>query len=529
MALDSYMLKFLKKELQNKDIETIWMQILKTYIFEYSKKNNKEDFSNHNDFKNFDMYESSGLLDMSLVDISLFYEYSLATADSDKRKQSGAYYTPQDIAAFMSEKSHNFEKNKIWLDPCSGIGNLSYHLASIQENPESFVENNLILQDIDQLALKIAHVIFALHFQNTTENYYSRISKNFVHKNFLEKYDKEISVKNSHVEYDYVIVNPPYISAKQDHRFITAESRDIYGYFLEKIILEAEGFISITPQSFINSRKFNKLRNLLIENMEELSIYAFDNIPDSIFKGYKYGSKNTNTSNSVRASIIIAKKRGVSKSTVHKVTPLLRWKTEDRETAISNFDNQLTTTIFKHDSIIPKIHKDLINYYESIIELPRLSSIISQRATDFFLIVPGTPRYFISACKTTLNRSSFHKIFFENEEAMNNAYLLLNSSLMYWWWRVNDGGMTLSKETLTSVPMIDFKIDSVNYKKLVSDLEASELVNKVNKVNSGKINENIKHPDNLIITLNNSLIKDKDITNSLYNTHKNSFLSSPHN
>jgi hypothetical protein len=46
-----------------------------------------------------------------------------------------------------------------------------------------------------------------------------------------------------------------------------------------------------------------------------------------------------------------------------------------------------------------------------------------------------------------------------NNNDLNKAYLLLNSSFMYWWWRVRDGGMTLSFETIKSLPLLDFEID----------------------------------------------------------------------
>lgn len=531
MTLDSRKLKFIQTELKNQSLNDVWMRLLKTYIAEYATENDKEDFSNNEDFKMFKKFDTNILSGLSLIEISLFYEYSLAIADRDRRKQSGAYYTPEDIALFMAEKSKHFEKNKRWLDPCSGVGNLSYHLADVQDNSEHFVQYNLILQDIDELALKIAHCIFALHFQNKIEGFYEKISNNFIVKNFLDDYDKHIHLNDGALintsttqkkMYDYVIVNPPYFSAKQDHRFITSESRDLYGYFLERIIFESEGFISITPQSFTNSSKFAKLRNILIENMNDFSIYAFDNMPDSVFKGYKYGSENSNTANSVRASIIIAKK---SETISHKITPLLRWRTSERQAAIQKADEQLTDFSFQTNQLFPKLSKDTAELYSTIIQHKNISSIFSSNKTKYSLIVPSTPRYYITASKTPLNRSSFHTLYFKDEEAQNKAYILLNSSYMYWWWRVNDGGMTLSKETLFSLPLLDFDINERGVKELIKDLKESELLNKVSKANAGKESENIKHPKELIIKINKSIIKDEKISLSLYESHSNSFVN----
>ena len=73
---------------------------------------------------------------------------------------------------------------------------------------------------------------------------------------------------------------------------------------------------------------------------------------------------------------------------------------------------------------------------------------------------------------------------------------------MYWWWRVRDGGMTLSLETLMSLPLPKFKIDT----KLIAELEKSEKTNKVYKQNAGAAQENVKHPKILISKLNHAII-----------------------
>lgn len=558
MRIKKNIIDFLGKELSTQTIDDVWMKILKTHIQQYSQTHNKEDFSTHKDFNKYETYSTDILESLSLVEISMIYEFSLATVDKHNRKQTGSYYTPEDIADFMAKKSEFFEKGKVWLDPCSGIGNLSYHLAKVQEDPENFVLNNLLLQDINKLALKIAHVLFALHFQNNVPNFYEKIEKNFIHKDFLKDYEKskqenalfsredddnndESNInKNSSqkflntVHYDYIIVNPPYLSAKKNDNFITSSCRDLYGYFLEKIVLSSEGFISITPQSFTNSSKFESLRNLLTNNMNDVTIYAFDNIPDSIFKGYKYGSDNTNTANSVRAAITVAVKHNLTTgANKHRITPLLRWRTSERAIAIEQFDNQLVNVDLSLSNNFPKLHKGTVKFYYDIVENLSLSDLVVKNETDYSLIVPSTPRYFITASKALLNRSSFHQLFFKDEKDLNIAYLLLNSSYMYWWWRVNDGGMTLSLETLLSLPLLNNLMDSSktsqngradSFENLVEQLEDSEKTNRVVKVNAGKSNENIKHPFSLVEKITRNIVDDETVVESLLRTHLNSFV-----
>jgi hypothetical protein len=90
---------------------------------------------------------------------------------------------------------------------------------------------------------------------------------------------------------------------------------------------------------------------------------------------------------------------------------------------------------------------------------------------------------------------------------------------MYWWWRVRDGGMTLSFETIKSLPLLDFETDS----KLVSKLEKSEKTNLVYKKNAGAMQENVKHDMSLIAEINHVVIP--RYANKLLLTHENSDLA----
>lgn len=93
------------------------------------------------------------------------------------------------------------------------------------------------------------------------------------------------------------------------------------------------------------------------------------------------------------------------------------------------------------------------------------------------------------------------KIYFNNEENLNIVYVLLNSAYFYWWWRVVDGGMTLSITTIKTLPLL--KVD--NIETMVTLLEDSENNNIVSSKNAGKIQENIKHPDNTVKKITCSL------------------------
>lgn len=498
-----------------KSLQTTWLRLLKTHAKSYPSNTSKQ-ILEAAEFKNVETYFEDLLEELTIGEIGVLYEYSLAFMNPSSRKEAGQYFTPDDVAQWMASLSKKFPPESTWLDPCSGVGNLSYHLASIQGDIEKFITNQLILADRDPLALLIARTIFTLHFHKTHPNLFEALKPRMVEQDFLETYET-LPPKISNLKPDYVLVNPPYAPSKDLQRE-TFQARDKYAYFLELIIKNSKGYISVTPQSYTNSDKFKQLRKLLLQNFNNITIYNFDNIPDSIFKGYKFGSTNSNTANSVRASVIVAYN---SAKKNHKITPLLRWRAAERNKLWTQVDNLLTETVLT-ETIFPKNYTGLAELYDEVksSKYVPLRTYIMKEPTQYQLIVPTTPRYYITGSKTVLKRSSFKTLYFENATNLNKAYLHINSSLLYWWWRLHDGGMTLSLQTLLTLPInTENTIDD----NLVKELEASETVNLVKKKNAGVYQENIKHPLALIQKINENLF-DKTTADKLIKVHNNSNL-----
>jgi hypothetical protein len=507
----------LEAEIKRFGLKKTWLRILVTHLsdksqFAYILENPK--------FKGVKSRESNLIADLSIGEIGVLYEYSVAIADSESRKSNGQFFTPDDVAIYMAEQSISFGEG-VWLDPCSGIGNLSWHLTAIQENPEEFLRNKLILSDRDELALLIARTLFTVSFQNKRKNLFNEIENKFVSFDFLSVADSgslELFDSGSQLseipEHDFVIVNPPYLATDIDSRFETSRAGDLYAYFLENIIKTSRGFISITPQSFTNAAKFSALRKLLLVNFENLRIYTFDNVPANIFKGIKFGSKNSNQANSIRASIIVARE-GTGK---RRITSLIRWRSSEREILFKSLDKFLSDVPLS-ETYFPKVSREYKKLYMLVKDLGTLSDICSSTRTKYVLHIPSAPRYFIPALKKPVQRASQKTLFFRSAEDRDYAYLLLNSSFMYWWWRVRDGGMTLSLETINSLPLLEFKVDS----QMILALEKSEKTNKVYKQNAGAAQENVKHPKELMIRLNKVVIP--DYANLLITLHENSELT----
>ena len=262
--------------------------------------------------------------------------------------------------------------------------------------------------DRDKLALFIARYILTFAFQKNDPRLFEAIQFRFVVADYLSP-DKL-------PPYDYAILNPPYVGTESNRRFETSEARDLYAYFLERVIKTTTGFVSITPQTFTNGRRFVSLRRLLLNGYNDISVYCFDNVPDNIFKGIKFGSKNTNTVNSTRAGIIVARTNPDRNDQVFRITPLLRWRTDERGKLLGSIDSFLTR-ITPTELAFPKLQEQLVPLYNLVKGQPRtLRHLVSRQPTQYKLIVPSTPRYFISALKTPVKRSSFRTLYFLSEK-----------------------------------------------------------------------------------------------------------------
>jgi len=509
--------KNLEIMLKAKGLKKTWIDILATHLdgkpqFTYILQNKI--------FKSAKKEKTDLLSNLSIGEISVLYEYSVALCDSASRKSNGQFFTPDDVAAYMAGFSKSFGEG-IWLDPCSGIGNLSWHLISVQENPEEFLQKFMVLSDKDELALLIARTLLTISFQKKRKHLFDELEGKFIPFDFLSVADNgSLDLFNSDVElksipdHDFVIVNPPYLATDVDHRFETAKSGDLYAYFLENIIKTSRGFVSITPQSFTNAGKFSSLRKLLLKHYEDLTIFTFDNVPANIFKGIKFGSKNSNQANSIRAAIIIARE-GQGK---RRITSLIRWRSSEREILFKSIENFLSDVPLS-DEYFPKVSKKYKKLYLRVRKHRTLGELYGSTVTKFPLHIPSAPRYFIPALKKPVQRASQKTLFFRNAEDREHAYLLINSSFMYWWWRVRDGGMTLSLETISSLPLLEFKVD----RSVVAALEKSEKTNKVYKQNAGAAQENVKHSKELMKAVNRVVIP--EYADLLLSLHENSDLS----
>ena len=436
---------------------------------------------------------------MTIGEIGVVYEALLALSNRRTRKARGQYFTPDDVASFMAQQAATFPEGR-WLDPCCGVGNLSWHLAAAMPSPGDFVREHLALGDIDPTALKTAVALIVASFAPIGDlTVLPGLSGRAVVADYLGGKDLP--------SHDYVLMNPPYAATSVRPKFRTGKTREMFAYFLERAAA-SKGLVAITPASYLSAAKYAPVRDVVGERVGG-DVYVFDNVPDTVFRGFKYGSSNTSQTNFVRAAILASS----PSDSGWRITPIIRWAARSRGRLWDAVPTFLRDRRIGPGGQWAKIMPGTEGVWKALEAAPqRLQDLLSATPTAFSLDVGTTPRYYVSATKRNLNRASKLALYFATEKDRQAAYLLLNSSLPYWWWRCLDGGVTLNRATLLSLP-IPPALDEVPHdvcSEYVLELEESEHTDLRVKLNAGRPNENVRRPRELSKRLDALLLPDVD-------------------
>lgn len=424
------------------------------------------------------------LAGLSIGEVGACYEALLARLDRGRRRDSGQFFTPDDAARFMAVQSTGFPAG-VWLDPCCGVGNLSWHLAGAQADPAAFIKTHLVLVDEDETALVSAVALIGTQYAAPGDGEAVRsLRERAVRRDFLSRARLP--------DHDFVIANPPYAKAPERRGYETGRCRDLFAYFMERVVKESRGFIAVTPASYLSAPKFALLRNVLDRESSGGEVVVFDNVPDTLFRGYKFGSHNTSKTNFVRAAVTVCAPE------MHgwRVTPIIRWQAADRTVMFQQCQELLEPRRIGPHGEWVKVPPSLGTVWDGLAsETQTLADLVVDEETEFRLDVALTPRYFVSATYRGLDRTSKAVLHFATPEDCGRAAIVLNSSIPYLWWRALDGGVNLPRRVLFSVPIpAGVRFDA----HLVARLRQSEDENLVVKLNAGRINENVKHPPTLV-------------------------------
>lgn len=442
---------------------------------------------------------------LSVENFTELYEIGLASQNKYAKKESGQYYTPDDVAKVMAEWFARLEGEAV-CDVACGTGKLILTYLEIigYDNARNLLLSGLVyLYDNDKTALAICKTIILCKYGRDVENKIHTICGDFLSDDLsLPKNCKVIS-------------NPPYAVVNQiDPTWkltdVAKTAKELYAMFLEKIFLQSQNSVIITPYSFLGGKKFYPLREIM--NRYNGFIVSFDNVPGNIFCGRKHGIFNTNTSNSVRAAITVVENKEEVKG--FRLTPLIRFKNKERYDLLQvdileSFLDDKYQIIDNEHQMYSRCFKSLGGVWErwQNINNKTVESYVSATG-EFALSIPNTCRYFTSAFKGKMNRNGQIMLSFDDEHIFNYVFCLMNSSFAYWYWRNYDGGITFPKGLLLNMPLF-YDILSNDEIRFFDEMaqEMIECANKftVTKKNVG-IQENVKYPKSYRDRINRKLL-----------------------
>lgn len=444
---------------------------------------------------------------LTVGEMGVIYEALLALDDPSSRKENGQFFTPDDAAAFMAKHSSKFPGDGVWLDPCCGVGNLSWHLANVQGEPRRWLLSSLSLMDRDERALRSATTILATSFSQGYEEFTLLLTSLWERAHLRSALSEE-----PWPSHDYVMMNPPYGKSPalvKESYPVTWNSGELYAQFLERAA-NASGVIAVVPSSITSAAKYRGLRELYLHRGGG-EVYTFDNMPTRLFKDFKYGSTNTSQHNQVRASIIVS-----SPSMDHwSATPMVRWSAASRMRMLQGVETLLAPmSQIEYQGRWGRIPKGTERIQKILGDThSTLNDLVSKEETEWSLQVASTPRYYITATPRELRRGNKHVLYFPSEEEWKIALLYLNSALPYWWWRYIDGGIVMPRSLLLAAPMPECTpMDDA----LVNELLKSDGENLVVKMNAGNPNENVKHPRELVERITTYLLGESINLEGLY-------------
>ena len=262
--------------------------------------------------------------------------------------------------------------------------------------------------------------------------------------------------------FDVVVGNPPYVTYNNELKkeytvkgYRTEGCGNLYAFTVEQCmkVSEGQGWVAmIVPLSLTFSRDFVELRRLLLEQNGYLHVTSYDNIPDRLFTGEKE-SNNTSKNNQQRISIFLLR-RNARRSQV-LTSPLLRWKSSERDLLLLMLPVTESTTLCTAEAF-PKVGSGrMLNFLRQWQKCQRQISDLLDDSGPFQLVIPKTASYYISAFPDELERSQQMILRFKTQDDQFLAMVLLNSNVFFWFWRVYGDSFHVTKAWVEMCPVCE--------------------------------------------------------------------------
>ncbi len=226
-------------------------------------------------------FELKKFLNKNLKNYSFAELSKIVELANAHRLKHAAYYTRQDICFTVVKDlpDASIYKNEVRiLEPSVGTGNF---LPLLIEKYKTVPSVQIDVVDIDKNAIDILKIL------SKKLNIPDNVKINYINEDFL-LFGRNGLFQDFMDKYDIVVGNPPFGKITEDKRLleeykkdkINTKTNNLFSFFLEKSISQADVVALIIPKSFLSAPEFNDTRKLV-------SDFPISKITDYGEKGFK--------------------------------------------------------------------------------------------------------------------------------------------------------------------------------------------------------------------------------------------------
>ncbi len=343
------------------------------------------------------------------------------------RKRYGQFFTPVEIARFMSSLADCRKARVRVLDPGCGTGVLSCALAeAMLVTTNNLSEIELVAYETDEQLISLSQKSFS-YLKSWLGQQGVKLDFNLVVSDFILSNSDTLENQDRDVEYfDLVISNPPYFKLpKTDGRVKAANSivhgqPNIYAIFLftATTLLEQDGqLIFITPRSFASGYYFRLFRDKFFSLVQLDTVHLFDSRKEAFQRDEV-----------LQENVIISARRIKSNGKRTKIKVSLSHGIKDL--------NQRQTRVFYLDELLDT------NSYQRILHLP--ASDAEAKAVHLFKSWQGSLNAYNIQISTgpvvSFRAKRFIRSQVKDELSLVPLYWLHNASKMKLTWPLNKTG-----------------------------------------------------------------------------------------
>lgn len=223
--------------------------------------------------------------------------------------------------------------------------------------------------------------------------------------------------------YDIIVGNPPYVEDNKSGLELTEH----YGNIYANVLLNAASHLKsggsmgfIIPISYCSTPRMKKLRDKLIDIVEEQFILCYADRPDCLF-------------DSVHQKLCILICRNTNESHRIYTGNYQYWYQEERDHLFTN--TKVVLNPFSREDCIPKLGTQLdLSIFQKVMNQANPTVFSSSRVGSYSVYVNRREAFWIKAFRREVIHPEYKVFSYPTKEEADYCYCLVNSSLFWWYW-----------------------------------------------------------------------------------------------